>query len=158
MFRNIDYKPLNMKNLSILLCAILCFTACKKGSNKLPVTAASLSGTWVRQSATANTYTNGVLTNSKTTTYYSTTNALNAPNVSIYFAANLSGTYFEPGLAGLPFTYVVTGDQLNLDYGNVADMVGSYTIKSVTNTQLELVDGTPGGNTTVFDVTYLKNQ
>jgi hypothetical protein len=147
-----------MKNLTILLCAILCFTACKKSSNKLPVTPATLSGTWVRQSATANTYTNGVLTNSVTTTYYSTTNARNEPNLSIYFAANLSGTYFEPGLAGLPFTYVIAGDQLNLNYGIIADLVSNYTVKSVTNTQLELVDGTPGGNTTVFDVTYLKNQ
>jgi hypothetical protein len=147
-----------MRNLTILLCAILCFTACKKSSNKLTITPATLSGKWVRQSATANTYTNGVLTNSVTTTYYSTTNALNAPNLSIYFAANLSGTYFEPGLAGLPFTYVIAGDQLNLNYGIIADLVSNYTVKSVTNTQLELVDGTPGGNTTVFDVTYLKNQ
>jgi hypothetical protein len=147
-----------MRNLTTLLCAILCFTACKKSSNKLPITPATLSGTWVRQSATANTYTNGVLTNSVTTTYYSTTNARNEPNLSIYFAANLSGTYFEPGLAGLPFTYVIAGDQLNLNYGIIADLVSNYIVKSVTNTQLELVDGTPGGNTTVFDVTYLKNQ
>jgi hypothetical protein len=147
-----------MRNFIILLCAILCFTACKKSSNKLPITPASLSGTWVRQSATTTFYTNSVLTNTSTSTFYSTTNALNPPNLTIYFATDLSGIYSEPSVIGVPFTYVISGDQLTLDFGNSTDLPTNFTVKSVTNTQLELVDGTSSGNGTVYDITYLKNQ
>jgi len=146
-----------MRNLTILLCIILCLNACKKSSDKLPVTPASLSGSWVRQSATAMTYTNGVLTNTSTTTYTSTTNGANPPNLSIYFAANLSGTYTEPGLNGVFFTYILSGNQINLNYGNVTDLPISFAIKNLTNTQLELIDGASSGNGVVYDVTYLKN-
>jgi hypothetical protein len=147
-----------MRNFTILLCTILCFTACKKSSNKLPITASTLSGTWVRQSATTKTYSNGVLTNTSTNSSYITANAANPPDLVIYFATNLSGTYSEPSIAGIPFNYTISGDQLNLDFGNATDLPTNFTVKSLTNTQLELVDGSSSGSGMVHDITYLKNQ
>ena len=125
----------------------------------MPITAASLAGTWIRQSVITMIYTNGKLTHTNDTTYNTTGNNLSNPNIAYYFNVNLSGTFLQPGLNGLLFSYVISGNQLNLDFGTVTDLASNFTIKSVTKTQLELADGaTPSGNGTVYDVTYLKEQ
>ena len=147
-----------MRNLSILLLVILCLSACKKGSNNLPITPASLSGRWIRQSSTSMTYTNGKLTNTATVTFNTTGNSFTNPNIAIYFSAQNIGTYLQPGLSGVPFTYVISGSQLTIDFGSYDTNIPSrYTIKSVTSTQLELVDGTSYGDGTVNDTVYLKD-
>jgi len=147
-----------MKKITILLVGILCLGACKKSSDSLPVTSASLSGTWVRQYAVTTLYTNGAPTKTTDTSFNTTGNSLSNLNLYIYFSSDLSGTYLEPGINGIPFTYAITGRQLILNFGNATDLQTNYTIKSVTSTHLELVDGTATGNETVYDITYLKNQ
>jgi hypothetical protein len=146
-----------MRNLLTLLCIFICLAACKKSSNNLPVTVASLSGRWVRESATTITYQNSVQTNSSTTAYPSTTNAANPPNLVIAFITDLSGTYSEPNDASVSFSYIITGNQLSLDYGLSTDLPTGFTVKSLTSTHLELVNGSSTGDGTVYDVTYFKN-
>jgi hypothetical protein len=145
-----------MRKLLALLCALLCLNACKKNADSVPVTPALLSGTWLVQTAITMTYTNGMLSNTTKIVNNTTDPGFGNPIVALYFSTNLSGTYLPPGLAGVPFTYTINGDQLTYNYGDATDLTTNFTVKSLTNTQLELVDGSPSGNGAVHDNIYVK--
>jgi hypothetical protein len=152
-----------MRHLSILLFIILCFNACKKSSNNLPITPAALSGTWSLHTATSITYTNGVRSNTSTTTFNNTNAGFSNLDLVIEFNDNLTGTYQQPGLMGFPFTYVISGNQLTWNFDSnvpssaVTGIPTNFTIKALTNNQLELVYGETSGNGIVYDDIYTKN-
>jgi len=145
-----------MRKLSIVLCAILCLGACKKSADNVLVTPALLSGTWLLQTGITTTYTNGALSNTTKIVNNTTDPGFGNPIVALYFSTNLSGTYMPPGLAGDPFTYTINGDQLTYNYGAATDLTTNFTVKALTSTQLELVDGSSVNNGTVHDNTYVK--
>jgi hypothetical protein len=162
MLHTLKINLLNLKKLLTLLFVIICFNACKKSSNNLPATASSLSGHWAQQSASIMTYTNGKLTNTRDTTFNTTGTSLSNLDIYVYFNIDLSGVYSEPGFNGFGLTYIISGDQLTYTFegnSNTNAPTGvptSYTIKKLTSTQLELVDGTPSGTGQVDDVVYTK--
>jgi len=151
-----------MKNLSILLCIVLCLSACKKSENNLPITPASLTGDWWPQTSTSTTYKNGVLSSTSTHTFTSGGNSLTNPELSLEFNDNLSGTYQQPDILGFPFTYTISGNHLSWTFSNdefsqaEKGIPTSFTIKTLTNSKLELVYGTAYGDGTAFDDVYTR--
>jgi hypothetical protein len=151
-----------MRNLLILLCIILCLNACTKDSNNLKaqsnltITPDALSGRWLLQTSTTKSYTNGVLTDSTSFTNNTTNVGFGNPVLAINFNDNLSGTYLQPGIDGSPFTYVISGNQMTYNYGSNVNLPTTFTIKSFTKTQLELIDGTAAANGKVHDNIYIK--
>jgi hypothetical protein len=145
-----------MRNLLILLCIILGLSACTKNSVNLAVAPDALLGKWLLQTSTTKSYTNGVLTDSTSFTNNTTNVGFGNPVMAINFNDNLSGTYLQPGLNGIPFTYLISGNQMTYNYGSNVDLPTLFTIKLLTKTQLELIDGTASTNGILHDNIYIK--
>ena len=127
-------------------------SSCSKNGNNLPITPASLAGTWILQTATDKTYTNNVL---------ASTTIRNADGSSITFNALSYGSWQQQSQyiqSSQPFSFSISGNVIDYNY-KISDIdYNSYaTVKILTSTKLELfktIDGTPTNYTS--DIIYTK--